>query len=395
MNQLHLRRGRERPLQRRHPWVLSGSVARVDGRPASGETVDLIAADGSWMARAAFSPTSRIRARVWTWNPEEPVDRDLLEGRLNAAAARRLETGLSRTTNAWREVFAESDGLPGLIVDRYASIRVVQFLSAGVERWRDEILDLLQQGEVRAIVERSEGDVRGLEGLSPRRGQIWGEVPAAEVSINEGDRRYLVDLVAGHKTGFYLDQRENRGMVEGLAAGRRVLDAFCYSGGFTISALAGGAESVVAIDSSAPALALAARNLELNGFRPQQCEWVEGDVFGVLRKFRDEDRAFDLIILDPPKFAPTSAQAERAARGYKDINLLAFKLLRGGGQLVTFSCSGGVDPLLFQKIVADAALDAGVDARIERWLAQPADHPVALTFPEGRYLKGLVCRVGS
>jgi 23S rRNA (cytosine1962-C5)-methyltransferase len=306
---------------------------------------------------------------------------------------------VSRDTDALRLVHAESDGLPGLIVDRYAGTLVVQFLAAGAEYWRDTIADLLLElTGLKDIYERSDSDVRELEGLVPRTGPLRGD-PSERTTITEYALRFTVDFAHGHKTGFYLDQRENRRRVLQLAEGRQVLDCFCYTGGFTVNALAGGAKSVLSVDSSAEVLALCRANVSLNApastlhSLPSTLHTtLEGDVFQVLRKFRDEDRQFDLIILDPPKFAPTAAQAERAARGYKDINLLAFKLLRPGGILVTFSCSGGVDAALFQKIVASAALDAGVEAQIVEHLSQAPDHPVALNFPEGAYLKGLVCR---
>ena len=251
---------------------------------------------------------------------------------------------------------------------------------------------LLECTGLKDVYERSDADVRALEGLSPKVGLLRGSIPPSPLPILENDLRFNVNLATGHKTGFYLDQRENRWRVRSLAEGRDVLDCFCYTGGFTVNALAGGAKSVLSVDASADALALCRENVALNNLSADHHTALEGDVFQVLRKFRDEARSFDLIILDPPKFAPTVAQAEKAARGYKDINLLAFKLLRPGGLLVTFSCSGGVDAALFQKIVASAALDAGVDAQILEYLAQGPDHPVALNFPEGAYLKGLVCR---
>ena len=288
-------------------------------------------------------------------------------------------------------VYAESDGLPGLVVDRYADLLVAQFLTASAEYWKETIADaLLEETGLAFIYERSDADVRELEGLPLRVGPLRGESPRALV-ITEHGLQFSVNLESGHKTGFYLDQRENRQRVRQLATDRDVLDCFCYTGGFTVNALAGGAKSVLSVDSSAEALALCRENVALNNLPLDRHEILDGDVFQVLRKFRDEGRSFDMIILDPPKFAPTAAQADKAARGYKDINLLAFKLLRPGGLLFTFSCSGGVDAGLFQKIVASAALDAGVEAQIVAHLSQLPDHPVALNFPEGAYLKGLVC----
>jgi 23S rRNA (cytosine1962-C5)-methyltransferase len=291
-----------------------------------------------------------------------------------------------------RVIYAESDSLPGLIVDRYDNVLVLQSLTAGSEFWKDTLADLLlEETELETIYERSDADVRELEGLQPVVGILRGTINHFPLSIVENDLKFNIDLESGHKTGFYLDQRDNHLRVRQLAKDRDVLDCFCYTGGFTVNALAGGARSVVAVDTSAEALKLGRENVKLNGQQAESVEWREGDVFQMLRKFRDEDRSFDLIVLDPPKFAPTAAQAQKASRGYKDINLLAFKLLRPGGVLVTFSCSGGIDVALFQKIVASAALDAGVDAQIAEHLSQAADHPVALNFPEGTYLKGLVC----
>ena len=302
-----------------------------------------------------------------------------------------LDAGAS---DALRLVHGESDGLPGVIADRYGDTVVVQLTSAGAERWKDDISEsLLQVTGATSVWERSDAEVRQLEGLPPRTGLLRGTAPAAPLVVGEHGLRFEVGFEGGHKTGFYLDQRDNRLKVRALAKDRDVLDCFCYSGGFALNALAGGAKSVAAIDSSADALAQAQRNAELNQL--PQAEWMEGDVFLSLRRFRDQARSFDLIVLDPPKFAPTAAHVEKAARAYKDINLLAFKLLRPGGVLVTFSCSGGVSADLFQKIVAGAALDAGVDARVTDWLHAAPDHPVALNLPEGEYLKGLICRVSS
>jgi 23S rRNA (cytosine1962-C5)-methyltransferase len=356
--------------------------------------VDVRAANGAFLGRAAYSPHSQIRARLWTFE-DRPVDADFLRQRIRTALALRRLTGEPSGPGALRLIYAESDGLPGLIVDRYAGVLVLQSLTAGSEKWKATIADLLTESTgLQDIYERSDSDVRELEGLTPIRGPLRG-APPARITIEEHGLRFDVDLAAGHKTGFYLDQRLNRGRVRGLAQDRDVLDCFCYTGGFTANVLRGGARSVTALDSSAEALRGTRAHLELNGLAAQRCTLIEGDVFQRLRRFRDERLSFDLVILDPPKFAPTAAQASKAARGYKDINLLAFKLLRPGGLLVTFSCSGGVDAALFQKIVASAALDAGVRAQILEHLSQAPDHPVALEFPEAAYLKGLVCAVSA
>lgn len=391
--QLTLKPGRERSLERRHPWVFSGAVAKVVGDPAPGATVAVLSANGEFLAQAAYSPKSQIQARVWTWEREERVDVDFFRRRLERAIASRR--GVETESDAYRVVHAESDGLPGIVVDKYADVLVLQLLSWGAEAWRETIADVLMElCKPTAIYERSDAEVRKLEGLDVREGILRGSDAQHAIRITEHGLQFQVDIASGHKTGFYLDQRANRLLLRQFAAGRDVLDCFSYTGGFAANSLRGGAKSVTLVEDSAEALELAKQNLTLNELLLEHASFVRGDAFQVLRRFRDEARQFDLIVLDPPKFAPTRAQAERAARGYKDINLLAFKLLRPGGLLVTFSCSGGVDAALFQKIVAGAALDAGVDARILRRLSQGADHPVALNFPEGEYLKGLVVEVG-
>jgi 23S rRNA (cytosine1962-C5)-methyltransferase len=399
MADLILKPGREKSLLRRHPWIFSGAIHHLEGEPASGETVDLLSFNGDFLARAAYSPRSQIRVRVWTFDPGELVNADYFRKRIRAAIAMRNSIIPSPLVPlpqgegvGVRVIYAESDGLPGLIVDRYGDVLVLQSLTAGSEFWKETIASvLLEETGLQTIYERSDADVRELEGLQPVVGILRGKDLQSPILITEHDLKFKVNLTGGHKTGFYLDQRRNRLRAREWSQGRDVLDCFCYTGGFTVNALAGGARSVVAVDSSAEALSLGRENLSLNGQQAESVEWCEGDVFQLLRRFRDEGRSFDMVILDPPKFAPTAAQAEKASRGYKDINLLAFKLLRPGGILVTFSCSGGIDAALFQKIVASAAQDAGVDAQIVEHLSQAPDHPVALNFPEGAYLKGLVC----
>ncbi|MHB8667566.1 MAG: class I SAM-dependent rRNA methyltransferase [Burkholderiales bacterium] len=393
MKQLILKPAREKSLVRRHPWIFSGALARVQGDPEAGDTVAVRAAGGEFLAWAAYSPASQIRARVWSWHEALRIDADFLRARLRQALATRERLLSATDSDAMRIVHGESDGLPGIIVDRYGGVVVLQLLSAGAERWRGEIADGMRELTGCACVyERSDADVRALEGLPVRSGLLHGALPAAGVQLREHGLAYGVDVAAGHKTGFYLDQRDNRKRVGELARGRDVLNCFCYTGGFTLNALAGGAASVLSVDSSADALAQARANLGRNGLDAARAEWQEADVFRQLRLLRDQGRSFDLIVLDPPKFAPTAAFAEKAARGYKDINLLALKLLRAGGLLATFSCSGGISAELFQKILAGAALDAAVDASIVGHFAAAADHPVLLSFPEGDYLKGLLLR---
>jgi len=394
MKAIQLKRGRERSVNRRHPWVFSGAVERVDGNPQSGETVEVLDHTGAWLARGAYSPHSSIRVRIWTWDADEAIDDGFFEKQIEIAISARCGLHDEPEVNAYREIHAESDGLPGLIVDRYADVRVVQLLTTGVEYWRESILSILAStGNCRTIYERSDSEVRIKEGLTRRALHVSGDEVDEEILIHEYGLKLYVDVRQGQKTGFYLDQRENRKIVRSLVNGKEVLDCFCYTGGFTLAALAGNAKHVVSIDSSENALELARRNVNINGAYPDRCEWIRGDVFTELRSLRDQDSSFDVIVLDPPRFAPTASTKERAARAYKDINILAFKLLRESGALITFSCSGGVSPMLFQQIVAGAALDAGVTAKITGWLSQPQDHPVALHFPEGRYLKGLVCRL--
>ena len=380
--------GREKSLLHRHPWVFSGAIDKVRGDVQSGDTVDIIAADGRFLARAAASPASQIRARVWTFDAGETVDAKFIEERLRRSIARRANL-FNSEHDAARLVHAESDGVPGVIVDRFGGTLSVQLLSAGAEAWRDAIVDALARiTGVASIVERSDVEVRALEQLPERSGPLRGAAPA-DVRIVEHGVQYAIDVAAGQKTGFYLDQRDNRLRVRVLARDADVLDCFCYTGGFALNALTSGARSVLAVDSSADAIAQARRNAALNAL-PDRIEWVEADAFRHLRLLRDQNRQFDLVILDPPKLAPTVRHVERAARAYKDINLLALKMLRPGGWLATFSCSGGVGIELFQKIVAGAAVDARVDAQIGGRLGPSADHPVSLSFPEGDYLKGLL-----
>jgi len=390
-----LKAGREKSLQRRHPWIFSGAVECVDGAPVSGDTVSVRDAAGNFLAWAAYNADSQITARVWSWSEKEVVDKAFFQRRIADALVARQTFGIERDGNGMRIIHGESDGLPGLIVDKYGDVLVMQLGSAGPERWRDMLADILQElcAPV-CIYERSDSDGRELEGLPKRNGIVRGALPGT-VEVMENGLRFAVDVAAGQKTGYYLDQRDNRALTGTLAKGKDVLNCFCYTGGFSLYALRGGAKSVLSIDSSQEALHIAQRNVELNGLDASKAEWQCADVFEALRKLRDQNRKFDLIVLDPPKFAPTAAFAEKASRAYKDINLLGFKLLRPGGLLFTYSCSGGISDDLFQKIIAGAALDAGVDAQIVKKLHAASDHPVLLSFPEGAYLKGLVLRVAG
>lgn len=386
---LQLKPGKEKSLLRRHPWVYATAVAHVSGEPASGDTVRVVAADGRFLARAAFSPASAIRARAWTFDEAEPVDAALIRGRVVAAVARREV--LCGESDALRLVFGEADLLPGCVVDRYREQLVVQFLAAGVERWRDDIVAALVGATgCHAVYERSDAAAREREGLAPREGPLQGDAPAP-VAIVEHGVRYHVDVVSGHKTGFYIDQRDNRALVGRHATGRRILNCFCYTGGFTLAARHGGAVEALSIDSSADALARAADNERANGFA-EPSTWLQANVFDALKNLLAEGRRFDLIVLDPPKFAPSVQHVDRAARAYKEINLKALRLLAPGGLLFTFSCSGAIDVDLFQKIVAGAVADARMDVQLLRRLAAGLDHPMSMAHPEGEYLKGLMLR---
>jgi len=388
MKTITIRAGKERSLLRRHPWVFEGSIAK--GRADAGETVRVQAQDGSFLAWAAFSPSSSIRVRAWSFDEQERIDTAFFGRRIAQAVALRARLGI--TSDALRLVHGEADGLPGLIVDRYGDTLSAQFLATGVERWRDVIADqLLQATGLARLYERSEASVRAQEGLAPRSGWLRGD-GTPEVVIHEHGWQLAVDVASGHKTGYYLDQRDNRGLfaqwVRQLGA-QRVLNCYSYTGGFSVAALAGGATEVTSVDSSAPALARAGAHVAGNGFDPSRHSTLDADVNATLRSFIQAGRRFDAIVLDPPKFAATAAQAERAARAYKDINRLAFLLLEPGGLLFTFSCSGGVSADLFHKIVAGAGLDARVDGYLLRRLEAASDHPSTVNFPEGEYLKGL------
>jgi 23S rRNA (cytosine1962-C5)-methyltransferase len=392
MKTIRLRDGKERSLQRRHPWVFEGSVA--SGKADSGETVRVEAHDGRFLAWGAYSPSSMIRVRAWSFEETERVDRAMFERRVSAALALRARLPIASTGQ--RLVHGEADGLPGLVVDRYGDSLCAQFLSAGSERWKQTLADVLMQATgAKALYERSDASVRGLEGLPVQTGWLRGQADVAsqtDVQISEHDWLLTLDMASGHKTGFYLDQRDNRASfarwVKTLGT-KTVLNCYCYTGGFTVAALAGGAAQVTSVDSSAPALERVKAHVALNGVEAARNECVDADVNQFLRDSLAAGRRYDAIVLDPPKFAPTAAHAERAARAYKDINRLALMLLAPGGLLLTFSCSGGIGPELFHKIVAGAGIDAGVDAAIVQRLEGACDHPTTLLFPEGEYLKGL------
>lgn len=369
-------------------------MQKADDSVKNGETIDILSKSGNRLATGAYSRHSQIIARIWSFDPEEKIDCRFFKRRLERALGARSLLGIQGSCSAYRIVNAESDGLPGIIIDRYGDFLVCQFLSAGAEFWKQEIIGQLNEMiPVAGIYERSDGNGRIQEGMKPSNGVLCGQVPPERVEIHEGSLSFLVDICNGHKTGFYLDQRENRAAVAAYSKGAKVLNCFAYTGGFGLSAQKGGADHVTNLEISKSALSILRENMEINGMDPTGMENTSGDVFELLRKYRDSARQFDVAILDPPKFAQSARQVKKAARGYKDINLLAVKLIKPGGVLFTFSCSGHIPAPLFQKIVADAALDAGRQLQIIRHLSQAADHPVALNFPEGHYLKGFICRV--
>ncbi|HEX4584769.1 MAG TPA: class I SAM-dependent rRNA methyltransferase [Burkholderiaceae bacterium] len=397
MHQLVLKPGKERSLARRHPWIYATAVARVAGAPAAGELIAVHGADGRWLAWAAFAPDSAIRARCWSFDQADRIDRPWLAARVREAVARRAR--LASHSNALRLVYGEADLLPGLIADRYHEQLVVQLQAPGVQAHRDDLLDALCQATgCRDVFDRSDSALRAREGLASGSGVLRGAEPAERIGIREHGLDYWVDVRRGHKTGFYIDQRDNRRLAGELARelattlGRapRALNAFCYTGAFSVALARGGACDVLSVDSSADALALGRSNAELNGIGLEAIQWRCADVFEQLRACREAGERFDLVVLDPPKFAASHHQVDRAARAYKDINLNALRLLQPGGMLLTFSCSGAIDVDLFQKIVAGAVIDAGVDCVMRARLGPGTDHPMLMTHPEGEYLKGLL-----
>lgn len=401
MNIVTLKPSKEKSLLRRHPWVYANAIDRVEGKPASGATVVVRAHDGRFLARAAYSPHSQIRARVWSFDENEPIDHAFFKRRVQRAVAHRQ--AMVSGTGAVRLIFGEADGLPGVIVDYYTEDvagenargqLVCQFMAAGVEAWKEAIVAALTAATgCPNVYERSDVSIREKEGLEQITGLLAGDEPPETIIANENGVRYHVDVRNGHKTGFYVDQRDNRALVQTYAQGRDVLNCFCYTGGFSLAAMKGGATRVVSIDSSGDALATAQKNVQANGFDAALATWLDADAFKTLRRLHEEGERFDLVVLDPPKFAASREHVDRAARAYKDINLTGLKLLRPGGLLFTYSCSGAIDAELFQKIVAGAAADAKVDARILKRLGAGVDHPLLTAFPEGEYLKGLLLQI--
>ncbi|MGQ9799761.1 MAG: class I SAM-dependent rRNA methyltransferase [Ignavibacterium sp.] len=389
-----LKKGKERLVHSKHPWIFSGAIEKIENVKQNGETVVVKSFDGNELALGAISLHSQIAVRIWSFDVNQKIDEDYFAERIQSAIELRNKIINYDQTNVYRLINSESDLIPGLITDVYSDFAVCQFLSAGAEFWKDKIVEILKQKlNLKNIYERSDTDSRRKEKLEERTGILSGNEPPDLVEVIENNLKFLVDIKSGHKTGFYIDQRDNRKTLSEFAKDKSVLNCFSYTGGFSLYAQSSMAKSITNIDSSASALNILSKNFSLNNFSSDQVENIEGDVFQVLRKFRDQRRTFDLIILDPPKFAESSSQINKAARGYKDINLLAMKILNPGGFLFTFSCSGHITQELFRKIVDDAAIDSGRSVKFVKQLTQSADHPVLSSFPEGLYLKGLVCEV--
>lgn len=391
-----IKAGREKPVRQQHPWIFSGAIQQLPAGAADGEVVDVHSAEGEWLARGYLNRKSQIQVRLLSWEPDEAIDAAFWERRLQQSIALRRAFIASAATNAYRLVNGESDYLPGLVVDQYADYLVIQVGTLGIDQRKQELAEqLLALTGCRGVIERSDLALRRQEGLTEATGLLAGVAPTGPVDILETGFRYQVDLVHGQKSGFYTDQRDNRRRVAAYCQGGQVLNAFSYTAAFAVHALAAGARHVTNIDTSVDALTVGETHLRLNGFDPdQQAEQIAGDLFTILRDWRTEGvDPFDLIILDPPKFAQSRDNLDRALRGYKDINLLALGLVKPGGILATFSCSGLVSADLFQKVVFGAAVDARRSVQVLEWLRQGNDHPIAITFPEGEYLKGLICRV--
>lgn len=391
-----LESGKERLIVRRHPWVFASAIKQIEGKPRPGATVQVLAHDGRWIAKGAYSPESKIRVRVWSWQESEAIDHAFFKRKITKAIQYRRNW--VKNTNAMRLVAGEADGLPGLIVDQYDQTIVCQFLSTGVELWRAAIIaSILEQTQCKCMIERSDVAVRAREGLEERAGVLYGSHPEGLITINENGVQYGIDVMSGHKTGFYIDQRDNRQLLSELASKRRVLNMFCYTGGFSLAALKGGAQSVMSVDSSGDALVLAQQQMSMNGFSQERATWHDADAFETLTALRNAKERFDLIVLDPPKFAPSVQHLDRALRAYKEINRTALQLLNPEGYLFTFSCSGAVSPESFEQTLASAVSEAlghmqdpSANYRIVKRLSAGLDHPVLATFPEGEYLKGLL-----
>jgi 23S rRNA (cytosine1962-C5)-methyltransferase len=393
MVEIKLKKGKEKAVLQRHPWVFSGALEKVKGSPQNGDVVKVTSANNEFLAYGYYNDQSRVAVRLLEWNENQQIDEKWYEAKINQAIASRAHLK-TKHTNAYRLIFSEADFLPGLIVDQYADFLSVQILSTGIEKAKPIIISLLVKALApKGIFDRSDATARTHEGISAENGLLWGEAPAAFIAVKENGITYHINIAEGQKSGFYCDQRDNRAILANYAEDKNVLDCFSYSGGFTLNAFAVGAKSVISVDSSALAIETLQQNIGLNKFSKKEFTAIQSDVNKQLRAFKEENKKFDIVILDPPKYAPSRSALDRAARAYKDLNRLGLLLLESGGLLATFSCSGAVDIETFKQIIAWAALDAGKEVQVIRQFSQPEDHPVRLSFPEGEYLKGLLVRV--
>lgn len=392
---IYLVKGRDKSLRRKHPWVFSRGISKVEGEPTLGETVDVFTHDGKWLAKAAYSPHSQIRARVWSFNKEQ-IDKSFFVKRIQGAQLLRQDIIERDGLTGYRLIAAESDGLPGITIDKYQDYLVCQLLSAGAEHLKQALVDaLIEVFPECSIYERSDVAVRKKEGLEETTGVLHGDEPPKSVVIEENGVKISVDIVGGHKTGFYLDQRDSRQQAMKYVKNKEVLNCFSYTGGFSLYALKGEAKRVINADVSQPALDIAKHNAELNAFdiSKKRAVFLNADVFKLLREYRDQGTKFDVVIMDPPKFVSSKNNLTSGANGYKDINMLAMQILKPGGTLLTYSCSGLMSSDLFQKVIADAALDSGREVKFVERFEQAADHPTDSAYPEGFYLKGFACKV--
>jgi len=394
MVEVILKKGKEKAALQRHPWIFSGALDRVKGSPANGEVVRVLAADKEFLAYGYFNEKSRVAVRMLEWDETKTIDREWYQQKIRTAIASRAHVLRNGDTNTCRLVFSEADFLPGLIVDRYADFLSLQILSAGIENAKEDIINILREElQPTGIFDKSDATARTHEDLEVANGLLWGENPPEFLEVKENGILYHINIAGGQKSGFYCDQRDNRQILAAYTPGKTVLDCFSYSGGFSLNSLKAGATHVTSVDSSALALETLQQNIDLNGFDKAQSTVVQSDVNKQLRALKEEGKKFDVIVLDPPKYAPSRSALDRAARAYKDLNRLGMGLLESGGLLATFSCSGAVDIETFKQIIAWAALDAGKEIQIVKQFSQPEDHPVRISFPEGEYLKGLLLRV--
>ena len=394
MVEIKLKKGKEKAVLQRHPWVFSGALEKVKGTPKNGEVVKVISANNDFLAYGYFNDQSRVAVRLLEWDENNVINEAWYAEKINAAIASRAPLLSNKETNAYRLIFSEADFMPGLIVDKYADFLSVQILSTGIESAKAIIIDVLCKTlKPKGIFDRSDATARTHEGITAENGLLWGEAPAEFIGIKENGITYHINIAEGQKSGFYCDQRDNRKFLAEYAKDKSILDCFSYSGGFTLNAFKNGAKEVTSVDSSALAIETLRQNIVLNKFEAKTHITIQSDVNKQLRVFKDEGKKFDIIVLDPPKYAPSRSALDRAARAYKDLNRLGLLLLESGGLLATFSCSGAVDIETFKQIIAWAALDAGKEVQVIKQFSQPEDHPVRLSFPEGEYLKGLLVRV--